>query len=48
VRIGPARSGLSLAIDRDPDAEEAIVEYRLGRLRAGMRATLDGIAAAFG
>ncbi|GAA5104226.1 SRPBCC family protein [Haloechinothrix salitolerans] len=45
ARLGPGPSGLSLAIDRAPDREEAIVAYRLDDLRAGMRTTLDGIAA---
>ncbi|GHG52541.1 SRPBCC family protein [Streptomyces griseocarneus] len=43
VRLGPARSGVSLATDRMPDKEEAIIEHRLGDLRAGMRTTLQGI-----
>jgi len=43
VRIGPARSGISLAIDRRPDDEEALVAHRLDELRAGIDATLAGI-----
>lgn len=43
ARLGPARSGVSLAIDRAPDREEAIVATRLEELRANMAATLDGI-----
>lgn len=43
--LGPGPSGLTLAIDRAPDREEKIVAYRLDDLRAGMQATLDGIAA---
>lgn len=35
VRIGPARSGISLAIDGRPDSEERIIAHRLGELRAG-------------
>lgn len=45
ARIGPARSGVSLAIDRAPDREEAIVAHRLAELRAGMLTTLEGIKA---
>lgn len=44
-RIGPGRSGVSLAIDRRPDQEEQIVAFRLSELRAGMEATLGGIKA---
>jgi uncharacterized protein YndB with AHSA1/START domain len=40
VRMGPARSGLSLAIDRMPEKEERIVERRLGEFRAAMEANL--------
>ncbi|MFC0004738.1 SRPBCC family protein [Micromonospora siamensis] len=43
VRIGPGRSGLSLAIDRSPEREEAIVRHRLAELRSGIQDTLDGI-----
>lgn len=43
VRIGPARSGLNLAIERRPDREEKIIEFRLGNLREGMASTLTGI-----
>ncbi|MFJ2272448.1 SRPBCC family protein [Streptomyces sp. NPDC087849] len=46
VRIGPGRSGLSAAIDRMPDKEEYLVALRLGELREGMHATLNGIKAA--
>ncbi|OEJ94988.1 SRPBCC family protein [Streptomyces thermolilacinus] len=45
VRLGPARSGVSLAIDRAPDREEAIVAARLAELRANMAATLRGVKA---
>jgi len=45
VRLGPARSGLSLAIDLHPEAEESIVARRLDNLQTAMRATLAGIAA---
>lgn len=45
VRIGPARSGLSLAIDQSPDREEAIVAHRLTELRSSMLTTLQGIRA---
>ncbi|WP_030239650.1 SRPBCC family protein [Streptomyces sp. NRRL S-350] len=43
VVIGPGRSGVNLAIDAKPAYEERIVEFRLGELRTGMTATLDGI-----
>ncbi|HEY3501648.1 MAG TPA: SRPBCC family protein [Actinocatenispora sp.] len=43
VRIGPGRSGVTLAIERWPDREEGIVAARLDELRAGMTVTLDGI-----
>ncbi|MFD8702431.1 SRPBCC family protein [Kitasatospora sp. NPDC059648] len=43
VVIGPGRSGVVLAIEARPEAEEKIVAYRLGELRTGMTATLDGI-----
>ncbi|GAA4906437.1 SRPBCC family protein [Streptomyces coeruleoprunus] len=43
ARIGPARSGVSLAVDRAPDREEAIVAMRLGELRTNIEATLRGI-----
>jgi uncharacterized protein YndB with AHSA1/START domain len=43
VRIGPARSGLSLAIDRMPDREAVIIQRRLADLRTGIQATLAGI-----
>ncbi|KUH36460.1 MULTISPECIES: SRPBCC family protein [Streptomyces] len=45
TRLGPARSGVSLAIDRAPDREEHIVAARLAELRTGMAATLDGVRA---
>ncbi|RJL23039.1 SRPBCC family protein [Bailinhaonella thermotolerans] len=45
ARIGPGRSGLTLAIERWPDKEEAIVATRLAELRAGIETTLDGIRA---
>ncbi|OJF13940.1 polyketide cyclase [Couchioplanes caeruleus subsp. caeruleus] len=43
VRLGPSRSGLSLAIDQMPDREEEVVEFRLSELRAAIAATLKGI-----
>lgn len=45
VVLGPARSGVDLAIDRWPDRAEQIVATRLADLRAAMATTLDGIAA---
>ncbi|MFD7886671.1 SRPBCC family protein [Streptomyces bauhiniae] len=43
VLVGPARSGVTLALDRWPDREEEIIAFRLKELRAGMEATLRGI-----
>jgi hypothetical protein len=43
MRIGPAPSGLSPAIEAMPDKEERIIERRLGEHRANMQANLDGI-----
>ncbi|WP_055482664.1 SRPBCC family protein [Sphaerimonospora mesophila] len=43
TRIGPAPSGLTLAIAGNPDQEEAIIRWRLADLRAGMENTLQGI-----
>jgi Polyketide cyclase / dehydrase and lipid transport len=43
VRIGPARSGLSLAIDSSPGREEEFVATRLDELRANIDTTLRGI-----
>lgn len=43
ARIGPAPSGLSVAITAMPDKEERIVRRRLGELEANMRANLEGI-----
>jgi hypothetical protein len=44
-RMGPARSGLSIAIDAMPDKEERIVARRLDEWRANMQATVEGIKA---
>lgn len=44
-RMGPARSGLSIAIDSMPDKEERIVARRLEEWRRSMQATVDGIKA---
>jgi hypothetical protein len=43
VRLGPARSGLSIAIDAMPHKEERIVARRLDEHRRNMTATLEGI-----
>jgi hypothetical protein len=43
ARMGPAPSGLSIAISAMPEKEERIVARRLEELEANMRATLDGI-----
>jgi len=43
ARIGPAPSGLSVAITATPEKEERIVARRLEELEANMRATIEGI-----
>ena len=43
VRIGPAPSGLTPAIEAMPDKEERIVARRLDEHRANMAATVAGI-----
>ncbi|MFI6155105.1 SRPBCC family protein [Kitasatospora sp. NPDC051170] len=43
VVIGPGRSGLSVAIDAQPQREEEFVAFRLSELRAGVEATLAGV-----
>ena len=43
AQMGPAPSGLSIAIDAMPEKEERIVARRLGEFEANMQATLDGI-----
>jgi uncharacterized protein YndB with AHSA1/START domain len=43
ARMGPAPSGLSIAIAAMPEKEERIVARRLEEFEANMRATLDGI-----
>ncbi|MFD5466479.1 SRPBCC family protein [Kitasatospora sp. NPDC127059] len=45
VVIGPGRSGVTRAIDARPEAEEKIVAFRLGELRTGITATLEGVKA---
>ena len=45
AQIGPARSGLSRAIDAMPDKEERIVARRLDEHRANMVKTIEGIKA---
>jgi uncharacterized protein YndB with AHSA1/START domain len=45
MRMGPAPSGLTPAIEAMPDKEERIVARRLDEHRANMRATLEGIKA---
>jgi hypothetical protein len=42
-QMGPARSGLNLAIDAMPDKEERIVARRLDEHRANIEANLAGI-----
>jgi hypothetical protein len=45
MQMGPARSGINLAIDRMPEKEGRILERRLGEHRANMLRTLEGIKA---
>jgi hypothetical protein len=45
VRIGPGRSGLSLAIDRMPEREQELVAYRVEQLRRSIQATLKALKA---
>jgi hypothetical protein len=42
-RIGPAPSGLSIAITARPDKEERIVARRLSEFEANMKANLEGV-----
>ena len=41
--MGPAPSGLSIAIEAMPEKEERIVARRLDEFRANMQATVEGI-----
>ena len=43
MQMGPARSGLSLAIDAMPDKEAKIVFVRLRELEGGMKRNLAAI-----
>ena len=43
MQMGPARSGLSLAIDRMPDKEQQIVFVRMREFEANMMHTLEQI-----
>lgn len=43
MRMGPAPSGLNIAITATPDKEERIIARRLEEHEANMRATLEGI-----
>lgn len=43
MQMGPAPSGLSIAIAAHPDKEERIVARRLAEHRTNMQATVDGI-----
>ena len=45
TRLGPARSGLSYAIDAMPDKEERIVARRLQEHERNMQATVEGVKA---
>lgn len=43
MQIGPAPSGISMAIEAMPDKESRILHRRLAEHRANMTATLTGI-----
>jgi hypothetical protein len=43
MRMGPAPSGLSIAIEAMPDKEEKIIARRLAEHERNMRANLEGI-----
>ena len=43
VRLGPGRSGLSIAIDQMPDKEQKIIFVRLREFEAGFKHTLAAI-----
>jgi hypothetical protein len=43
TRMGPARSGLTIAITAMPDKEERIIARRLNEYETNMRATVEGI-----
>jgi hypothetical protein len=43
MRMGPAPSGLNIAIEAMPDKEERIIARRLDEHRANMQLTVDGI-----
>jgi uncharacterized protein YndB with AHSA1/START domain len=43
MQMGPARSGLSFAIDRMPDKEQKIVFVRMREFETNMTATLEAI-----
>lgn len=45
ARLGPGRSGVSLAIERAPEREEEILTFRITELRTNMEATLRGVKA---
>jgi hypothetical protein len=45
VRLGPGRSGLSIAIDQMPDKEQKIVFVRMGEFEESMTRTLAAIKA---
>jgi len=45
MQLGPARSGLSFAIDRMPDKEQKIVFVRMREFERNITATLDQIKA---
>lgn len=43
AQLGPARSGLSRAVEAEPEREEEIVAERLDAWRCNMLATLEGV-----
>ena len=43
ARLGPARSGLSAAIEAQPDKRDQIIEHRMATWRSNMLATIGGV-----
>jgi hypothetical protein len=43
ARLGPARSGLTAAIEAQPEKRDEIIEARMGTWRKNMVATIGGV-----
>jgi hypothetical protein len=43
ARLGPARSGLSAAIEAQPDKRDQIIAHRMATWRSNMLATIGGV-----